>query len=75
MRACMLPASSPAHLVQGLLHDSNVSYCWLQIFFVFGLVTNLVVSALLVLGGSAVITAVTGVLAVQLSSSVQELGV
>ena len=32
----------------------------LQIFFVFGLITNLVVSALLVLGGSAVITAVTG---------------
>ncbi len=32
----------------------------MQVFFCFALVTNLIVSALLVLGGSAVITAVTG---------------
>ena len=31
-----------------------------QVFFCFALITNLIVSALLVLGGSAVITAVTG---------------
>ena len=31
-----------------------------QVFFCFALITNLLVSALLVLGGSAVITAVTG---------------
>ena len=31
-----------------------------QVFFCFALVTNLIVSALLVLGGSAVINAVTG---------------
>lgn len=31
-----------------------------QVFFCFALLTNLIVSALLVLGGSAVITAVTG---------------
>ena len=32
----------------------------MQVFFCFALITNLIVSALLVLGGSAVITAVTG---------------
>lgn len=42
------------------LSSSEKQSCGVQVFFCFALITNLIVSALLVLGGSAVITAVTG---------------
>jgi hypothetical protein len=67
MHACIMASAPGARAAAFFRHFSEcVLLLALQIFFVFGLVTNLVVSALLVLGGSAVITAVTGVLAPQI---------